>query len=143
MIKKIVTDRKVLSQPCKFVTNPEDVDPIVQDLKDTFAPFKDRGFGLSANQIGYDKSICYISYGKEEYILVNPEVVEVKEPLKITGEGCFSFPGIKVETKRYNYIKIINNGEVMEFQGLLGIIVQHEVDHLFGRTLFDRKWRAR
>lgn len=143
MIRKIVTDRKQLEQVCEFVTNPEDVAPIVQDLKDTMASLKKTGFGLSANQIGYNKSICYISYGNEEYVLVNPEVVEVKEPLRVDGEGCFSFPGVKVTTKRYNYIKIINNGEVMEFQGLLGIIVQHEVAHVFGKTLFDFKWKAR
>ena len=39
---------------------------------------KEKGFGLSANQIGVDKRMCVINI-KEPMVLVNPKIVKRSE----------------------------------------------------------------
>jgi peptide deformylase len=144
-IRSIVTDRRELSKPCEKVLDGEDISQIIQDLKDTFTPLKGRGFGLAANQIGYNKAIAYIIFAGQEYIIINPVKLEAKMPIPFK-EGCFSFSGLEIKTSRYNYFKIkhgLGEGKEEEFKGLLGIVMQHEVDHLNGITLFQRRWRAK
>jgi peptide deformylase len=143
MIKRIVTDRKILSVPCELVLPGEDITQIVQDLKDTFEPLKSRGFGLAANQIGYNKAVAYFMFAGKEYILINPKIIVKDLPIAFM-EGCFSFSGMQIKTRRFNYIKLINGLEVKEeeYKGLLAIIIQHECDHLVGLTILDKKWRS-
>lgn len=59
------------------------------------------------------------------------------------GEGCLSFAGIRIDTRRYREIKIMNNGKIENYTGILSVAIQHELSHCVGRTLFDDKWKAR
>ena len=61
-------------------------------------------------------------------------------------EGCLSLLGKTVNTERYHTITIEDEilGRMqltMAKDGLLPIIFQHEVDHMNGKTIFDRKRR--
>jgi len=143
MLKPIVTDRKALSHKCELVVMGEDITQIVQDLKDTFEPLKNRGFGLAANQISINKAVAYILFASKEYILINPQIIDKALPIPFM-EGCFSFSGLQLKTKRFNYIKLRHglDGKEEEFRGLLAIVIQHEVTHLQGKTFFDFKWKA-
>jgi len=51
-------------------------------------------------------------------------------------------PGIHIDTRRYNEIKIINNGKEENYTGILAVAIQHELDHANGLTILDRKWRS-
>lgn len=140
MIKPIVTNLKELRKPCAEVEEGEDVSSIAQDLKDTLATLK--GYGLAANQIGVRKKVAYYKIGASETLLINPKIVEKCDRI-VFEEECLSFPGVVVKTDRYRELTIENKGARYSASGLEAIVIQHEIDHLEGKTIFDRKHKAR
>lgn len=143
MIKQIITSISELRKPCKLVEEGEDISQIIQDLKDTLATKK--GYGVTANQIGYNKRIAYIKVGKTELVLINSKIIE-KENRIIFNEGCLSFPDIFLKTDRWNDVVFengINGEEKYSVQGLEAIVVSHEIDHFNGKVIFDRKHKGR
>lgn len=108
--------------------------------------YDNRGCGLAAPQVGVSKRLVVIdcSEGEEEnpIYLVNPVVVETKGDPVTEGEGCLSFPGITVPITRKPFAKVTYTDlggveRTIEGDGLLGRCLQHEIDHLNGRTLFE------
>ena len=140
MKKNIVTDMTILKTKSSPAT-PDEVASILQDLNDTLD--LKRGIGLSAIQIGIPKNVAIIRHEDVKIDLINPEILERDEKIIVKDEGCLSLAGIKITTDRYNYIKIDNNGKIEEYRGLLAICVQHEVDHLRGLLIINRKHKAR
>ena len=140
MKKNIVTDMTILKTKSSPVT-PDEVQAILQDLNDTLD--LKRGLGLSAVQIGILKNVAIIRHDGVKIDLINAEILERDEKIIVKDEGCLSLAGIKITTDRYNYIKIDNNGKIEEYRGLLAICVQHEVDHLRGLLIINRKHKAR
>jgi len=150
----IITNINELKKPCALVEKGEDVDDIIRDLKDTLV--NKGGIGLSANQIGINKKISYIKIPKfvdknkqmqyNEFILINAKIIEHDRPIRVNNEGCLSFPGISVTTKRYTYITITYLDENFKeltscSQDLEALAIQHECDHQSGIVLFDRRYR--
>lgn len=118
----------------------------IQTMRNALKKSKN-GVGISANQLGVDESISIIRV-KKEIILVNPEIVEHSEETFLFHEGCLSFPNTYVQTHRYKKIVVkSDNNDTMEFvyrdfddqNNLELACVQHEIDHLNGITMFDRK----
>jgi len=140
MIKPIVTNIKELQKPCIEVENGENLEVILQDLRDTLATQK--GYGLSANQIGVFKKVALYNFEGNENILINPELIS-KYGKIVFREGCLSMPGFTILTDRYNEIKFRNNCGLYVALGLEAIIIQHEIDHLNGLTILNRKHKAR
>lgn len=153
----IVTDKNILKQQCEEVTSVDDVKEIIQSLKDTLK-WQPNAIGLSAPQIGIKKAVCFISIpsiNKEtntieyhEKVLINPVIIEVSNPIRVNGEGCCSFPGLRVNTDRYIYctVEFLDENlkpQVGSVQDLESFAIQHEVDHLSGILIFDRKHRAK
>ena len=111
------------------------------------------GLGLSANQIGEDKSVCVIDV-TNPFFLLNP-VVTKKEKEIIYNEGCLSIPNKMITTKRYERIEVeADNVEGTMVFGpekdnqvdndlliLEAVCVQHEIDHLNGKTIYDREFK--
>lgn len=135
MKRAIVTDIKELRKPCQEVLESE-VKDIIQDLEDTLSECQN-GVGLAANQIGINKKVAIIRYGKIKIDLINPKVISGDSEIPYR-EGCLSFPGAEIPTVRYNHIIILNDKKTFEYSYNIGIMVQHEVDHLYGLTMFDR-----
>ena len=136
----IVKSREHLSRPCKKVSIEEGIQ-IGTILENTLAKTLN-GVGLAANQIGLDARVCLIKV-KEPILLINPEIVlEVGETS--FEEGCLSFPGDYILTKRFSYIKVKadNHKEELHFSFLSDplecVCVQHEIDHLNGITMYER-----
>jgi peptide deformylase len=103
------------------------------------------GIGLAANQIGSDKSIFIMAIPFEEMILerifINPQIILSGYDISIE-EGCLSFPGIRVEVPRFDtceisYQDLSGNKKEKVFKGLPSIVIQHEFDHLLGKTFID------
>ena len=99
------------------------------------------GVGLAAPQIGIPKRIAIIQHETNEYILINPEVVEYSGN-DTREEGCLSFPEIFAIVSRPSSVKIKTNdinGEVkfLEVEGYLARAFQHEMDHLEGKLFID------
>lgn len=106
-----------------------------------------QGIGLAANQIGCDKRIFVMylpqsSSNHQSIMLVNPKIVRSgKEKIAIK-EGCLSFPDVQVEKQRSKIVTVQysdENGVAHErvFKGIEAVCVQHEVDHLDGKTFID------
>ena len=154
MIKSIVTNINELRKPCEEVIKSDNYKSIIQDLKDTLTK-QSFGIGLAANQIGYNKKICYLRIPTDakktnytELIMINPVIVAKEMPIRFNGEGCLSFPGVAVVTKRFSLVivKFLDENfkeQTQIFQGISAIAAQHEIDHLCGMTILDRKWRTK
>jgi len=152
MIKPIVYNLKELRKPCIPVEKDENISLIIQDLKDTVYSLVGKCYGMSSNQLGYNKQIALIRIplNKEhtefkEYVIINPKILDKERKILFT-EGCLSFPGLSIQTDRYVFITFTYLNEKMEectsvSQDLEGIVIQHEIDHLKGRTILDAKHR--
>lgn len=155
--KSIVTLITNLKKSCLPVEKNENIKEIIQILKDTLA--ETGGLGISANQIGIQKKISYIKVPKSinqetkkieyvEQVLINAQIINKNTPIRVNNEGCISFPGVEVTTKRYAFCAIQFENEKREvqtgmFSDLESLVAQHEIDHQNGLTIFDRKWRAK
>jgi|TARA_R100000152_G_C6637229_1_gene82978 peptide deformylase len=138
----IITDKQRLekqTKPCLTITEGL---MIGQELLNTLATSND-GVGLAANQIGLNKSVCVVNVNKP-IILVNPKITG-KFGKSLFQEGCLSFPGDYIITERWTDIVVTasNHKEQMIFSfdknALECVCVQHEIDHLNGITMYDRK----
>ena len=103
------------------------------------------GIGLAANQVGIDAQVAVLNV-REPLVLINPKIVRKENEINYY-EGCLSYPKKGVHTKRYRTIEITSDGVEgsMIFEGvdedtlLEAICVQHEIDHLNGVTIMDRR----
>lgn len=144
--RKIVTNINELKQPCEPATEIE-VPAIIKALEETLKEVG--GFGLSAPQIGIKKQVAIIRIGekKEESgvfqtkeDLINPIIVDKGERIQ-SFERCLSLPGIGLVVNRYAYVMIEINNKKTYFMGFEGTVVQHEIDHLKGLLITDRKYK--
>ena len=120
----------------------ETVQTLVQDMIDTM--YDAPGVGLAANQIGVARRIAVFDAQDEggARVMINPVVVERSGEWEFD-EGCLSVPEKYWEIKRPAFARVIAtdlDGDEVEYagDGLLGRVLQHEVDHLDGYLLLDR-----
>ncbi len=104
------------------------------------------GIGLAAPQIGISKRMAVVSEKADEKIskplvLINPRIIKTAGRTGIQ-EGCLSLESISAEVPRSSIIKVETGlrGErrVIEAEGMLAIVIQHEMDHLDGILFPDR-----
>jgi peptide deformylase len=102
------------------------------------------GVGLAANQIGISRRIAVFDAqdGLGPRVMINPEIVELSGEWAYE-EGCLSVPGHYWEIKRPGFARaraLDLEGNEVEFagDGLLGRVLQHEIDHLNGKLLIDQ-----
>ena len=165
-MKKIINCLKennpILNKKLRTVSVEEGLE-IAKELLEILVERKD-AIGLAANQIGIDAAVAVVNV-REPVILINPEVIDVWDEIPYY-EGCLSFKGKNVNTKRYKNIVIKTTQEESQlyFSGtsnstdgkgsweqessdkqdeelrlLEAICVQHEIDHLNGMTIMDRQ----
>lgn len=120
------------------------------------------GIGLAAQQVGRALQLCVIDLrGMDDHFswrldasspplelimplaLVNPEVTVRPEPVTRYEEGCLSFPEIRGEVLRPDWVSVRfqdlhGHPHELECDGLFGRCIQHEVDHLNGVLFIDR-----
>lgn len=137
---RVVPD-PILRTPCDPITTiTASITTLVTDLLDTV---NDPGrAGLSANQIGVGlRAFSYNIEGKIGYVL-NP-VLETTSGEQFGDEGCLSLPRLWYKTPRAQYarvrgIDLQGNTVVLEGEGLMARMLQHECDHLDGHIFIDR-----
>lgn len=110
------------------------------------------GVGLAAPQIGEGiRLITVDDTGPKERkalrILVNPEIVG-GEGVKESEESCLSVPAFSTKIKRKETVTVKaqdENGQDVRIraEGLLAVILQHEIDHLDGVTIVDHAGRLK
>jgi len=130
----------ILRKKCKRV---REVTPgIKQLINDMIATMqKNNGIGLAAPQVGVSKRIivAQTDYGLKAFI--NPEIIKKTKEKEIMEEGCLSFPDLWLKVERAKGVEITaldGNGNKTKAEGLLSIILQHEIDHLDGILFIDR-----
>lgn len=143
---EIITDpkNKILSNPTQPIDHiTSSIKLLANDMYKTM--IKNKGVGLSANQVGYPLSLIVFSDidHKKRYDLINPKIINVSKTLCEMEEACLSVPGlwgnvirpekITIEAKNLNGKKI-----KYKFKDLLARIVQHELDHLSGILFVDK-----
>ena len=133
----------VLRMETKPITAIDDtVATLAQDMIETM--YEAPGVGLAANQIGISRRIAVFDAQDElgPRVMINPTILEVSGDWEYE-EGCLSVPGHYWEIVRPAFARISAldlDGNVVEYagDGLLGRVLQHEIDHLDGHLLIDR-----
>jgi peptide deformylase len=129
-----------------------EVQRLLTDMHDTL---KDAGgIGLAAPQIDEPVRLAIIEipggpsrYGDLEpmplRVFINP-TIDVLDPV-VAGywEGCLSAPGLRGFVERPQRVKVSftnlrGESEELELSGFHATVVQHELDHLFGKLFVDR-----
>lgn len=141
MKKKVITDLIFLKQKSEEVSK-EEAENIIKDLEDSLKGQK--GIGLTAIQIGVPLQVAILRIpNKEPMNLYNPKIIGKQDPIRFN-ERCLSIPGLDILTRRYNNITWENgDGQRYSADGIESICVQHEIDHMNGLTILNRKWRKR
>ena len=110
--------------------------------------YYNKGIGLSAVQVGVLERIIVVDIkwpdtdkpSNEQYIMINPEIIQTSENQNDYNEGCLSFPNESVNITRpqiitVKYLNFDGQSEEIEADGLFATCIQHEIDHLNGITI--------
>ena len=118
---------------------------LIQDMAETM--YAAPGVGLAAPQVGNPLRLAVIDVTpadqpKNLLVLINPEIVATEGECTWE-EGCLSVPDYSENVKRNKKVVVRYQnlqGETAEIIGedLLGIALQHEIDHLDGILFIDR-----
>jgi len=115
---------------------------LVDDMFETM--YAAPGIGLAATQVDVHRRLLVADVTADKtdpHVFINPEIIE-KDGVTTTEEGCLSVPGYFEEVKRAEHIRVRyldREGRECEgeFEGLLAVCVQHEIDHLDGKLFVD------
>ncbi|MBI1809919.1 MAG: peptide deformylase [Gemmatimonadetes bacterium] len=112
---------------------------LIDDMFETMHAAK--GVGLAAPQVGRTERVAVVEVDGAQHVLINPEIVEREGTLKWE-EGCLSIPEIYGDVTRSARVVVRatgRDGQPVEIEGteLLGVCMQHEIDHLHGKLFID------
>ena len=141
----------ILAYPEKFLSQPtqplDNIDGKVQEMIDKMAltMYDAPGVGLAAIQVGWDKSLLIYDVSPRDesrslHVLINPKILTKEGEIVSENEGCLSVPDFRADVKRAASITVEGldrdgNPLKIDAEGILAIVLQHEIDHLNG-TLF-------
>ena len=135
MIKDIVKDTDILTQKSEPVSI-EEAQEVITDLLDTANHHIDNCAGLAAPQIGVHKKVIVVRTGNSFFPMVNPVIVKKSGRKFVNNEGCLSLEGSR-NVERFPTILVSYSDRsgkrvTKTYNGLMSVIIQHEVDHLNG-----------
>ncbi len=146
----VVVPHVALSQPAKEIRDIDDkVRQIAKRMAETM--YRAPGLGLAANQVAelirlivMDVDYAYAEPAqkkKKPFFVINPKICS-QEGGAVKQEGCLSVPEFELEIKRAAQVEVEGvdlegNPLKIEAEGLLARVLQHEIDHLNGKTLLD------
>jgi len=119
----------------------EELKELVHEMFETM--YGSGGAGLAAPQVGHLLSIFVAHWSVEDgpVCMVNPVIVSSSGSSRDT-EGCLSLPGLNAPIDRAASVTVSwkdldGEDQTRTFKGLGARVIQHEIDHLLGRTLLD------
>jgi len=127
-----------------------EIDGKLQSLIDKMAEtmYEAPGIGLAAVQVNVDQSLLIYDLAPREerrdlQVLINPKIIEREGDIISENEGCLSVPDFRADVKRSGHILVEGfdrEGKPLRFEadGMLAIVLQHEIDHLNGTLFIDR-----
>ncbi len=166
MIREIITyPNKILKEKSKEVEVFDgDLHTLLDDMYETM--MTKNGIGLAAIQIAEAKNVLIINLPNKEdeqekadlVEIINPRILERRGSTLYT-EGCLSVPEFYEDVERAEWIRVTyhdRHGKLIEkeYDGLMAIAMQHEMDHLKGelfieklsflkRKKFEKEWKKK
>jgi len=164
MILPILTYPDPRLREVSVALKPEEFGPKLKTLADNMLEtmYHAKGIGLAAPQVGVTKRFlvidCRPKDEKGRYDIKEQSELErqISQPLfianpKITAkkgkttfdEGCLSVPSFYETVERAQWIELEyqdleGRAQKLQTDGLLAIVIQHEMDHLEGTLFIDR-----
>ncbi|MHC5035922.1 MAG: peptide deformylase [Planctomycetota bacterium] len=110
--------------------------------------YASRGIGLAAPQVGISRRLIVINLAAdpdegEEIVLINPILLERGPEMSEEEEGCLSLPGLTGVVPRWKQVRVQGfdsegKDKIIEAEGLLSRVLQHEMDHLDGLLFISK-----
>lgn len=138
---------EILRQKAKKITKIDD--NLLRFIEDMFETMKQSdGIGLAATQVGKRIQVLVADISEVEgyentkpMIVINPKILLSEGEMEME-EGCLSLPGLRVNVRRPERIKLKYNDielkeHIEDFDGLMARVLQHEIDHLNGKLIID------
>ena len=142
----VIAPNPILKSKAKPVL-AKDSDVVRDLIPQMFATmYHARGIGLAAPQIGMSSRVAIVDLRPNgeasPFVMVNPEIVWRSSDTLVHPEGCLSIPGQRADIERPSAIKVrfedVHGMKTeLDASGLLGICIQHEIDHLDGILFVD------
>ena len=144
------------SQPVEDIN--DEIRGLIADMFETM--YAAPGIGLAAVQVAVPRRLLVIDLQEPEseeedapvvrdpHVFINPEIVHRSDAWKTYNEGCLSIPDQYAEVERPDIVRatwIDEKGQRREgeFDGLMSVCLQHEVDHLNGVLFIDHLSRLK
>jgi peptide deformylase len=136
----------VLRQEAREVTEVNGkLQGLIDDMADTM--YAAPGLGLAANQVGELQRLIVFDLSHKEggsrklQVLLNPCIVAGEGEITHE-EGCLSVADFSAEVRRHARVLVRGldrEGNPLEItgEGLLAVVLQHEIDHLNGILFID------
>jgi len=144
----VAPDERLKTQSQPVAAIDAELKTLIADMFDTM--YHERGIGLAAVQVGVLKRLLVADVTwrdedgtpGEQYVLINPEIVEDSKDEHTYREGCLSFPEQFAEVVRPSGVTVrymdANGAQKQDsFTGLMATCIQHEIDHLNGIVFVD------
>lgn len=120
----------------------KDIINLARDMQETM--YYNNGIGLAVPQVGETCQIITVDVENTQnglITLINPRILEKRGSVE-SEEACLSLPGFKLKVNRAEEVLVAGldleeRKKEMHASGLLAICLQHEIDHLNGKTLLD------
>ncbi len=139
----------------------DDLKRLVRNMFETM--YEAPGIGLAAVQVAVPRRLLIIDLQEPEavpegeepgppvkrpHVFINPEIVHRSDARKSYNEGCLSIPDQYAEVERPDIVRARWTDEEGrshegEFDGLMSVCLQHEVDHLNGVLFIDHLSRLK
>jgi peptide deformylase len=152
-------DLKVLKTRCRPIKLPDRrLKQLIPDMFETM--HHGDGVGLAAPQIGLPIRLTVIEVPPvfeeqedgtkvevapaQQHVFINPKIVKLSKEEIIRNEGCLSLPDWYGDVPRAEWVTVEYqelNGKprrMRRVDGVLGWVLQHEVDHLDGILFTER-----
>jgi len=111
--------------------------------------YKHEGLGLAAPQVAAPLRVLVMNFAADpekkdqEFVAINPVIVETSKAIVEDREGCLSFPELYAKVRRAKKVKVQAynlKGELYEMtcEDLPARVWQHEIDHLDGTLFIDK-----
>jgi peptide deformylase len=142
----MIGDPKLRERSTEIGSDLDELERIVQDLKDTLSDLhRKHGMGraLAAPQIGHMRRVIHFQLHDEEFTMVDPRITWRSDDMDRIWDSCFSFDlAFFVQILRHEKIKVEfkdleGNEKKLKLEGEMAELVQHEVDHLDGILATD------
>ncbi len=141
----------VLRQQAKEITEINgELQRLIDDMAETM--YAAPGIGLAANQVGVLKRLVVLDVAhrdgaKELKVILNP-CIKTGEGEITREEGCLSVADFAAEVRRHARVTVTGldrEGKPIEIsgEGLLAVVLQHEIDHLDGVLFIDHIGRLK